>query len=135
MNVFYSPSLNGFLLKETADEYEGKDLVEVSQDIYDQFLSGSETQIMVPGDNGPVWKDAPTPTKEELIAAAEQMRQQLFAYADATVLDWRTELMLGEISDANKIKLSAWMVYKNEVKSVDVTADPKHVNWPNLPKV
>ncbi|MDC6989933.1 tail fiber assembly protein [Escherichia coli] len=75
----------------------------------------------------------PPPTKEELIAAAEYERQQLLAHADAVMFDWRTELMLGEISDANRAKLSAWLAYKNEVKSVDVTTDPDHVNWPVPP--
>ncbi|BEJ34881.1 hypothetical protein OIPHN330_35010 [Citrobacter freundii] len=70
-----------------------------------------------------------------IISAAEQVRQQLLAHADAVMLDWRTELMLGEISDANRDKLSAWMTYKNEVKAVDVTADPEHVNWPVPPEV
>ena len=77
----------------------------------------------------------PPPTQEELIQAAENERQRLLAAADAVMLDWRTELMLGEISDANKAKLSAWMAYKNEVKAVDVTTDPEHVNWPVTPEL
>lgn len=76
----------------------------------------------------------PPPTKEELIAATENERQQLLTHADAVMLDWRTELMLGEISDTNRAKLSAWLDYKNEVKSVDVTTDPEHVNWPAPPE-
>ncbi|MBA8329549.1 tail fiber assembly protein [Citrobacter freundii] len=76
----------------------------------------------------------PPPTKEELIAATENERQQLLTHADAVMLDWRTELMLGEISDTNRAKLSAWLAYKNEVKSVDVTTDPEHVNWPAPPE-
>ncbi|WP_343105376.1 tail fiber assembly protein, partial [Escherichia coli] len=51
------------------------------------------------------------------------------------MLDWRTELMLGEISDANKAKLSAWLEYKNRVKAVDVTTDPENINWPVPPEV
>ncbi|EFQ7999859.1 tail fiber assembly protein, partial [Salmonella enterica] len=81
----------------------------------------------------PAWADIPPPSREELISAAEQMRQQLLAHADAVMLDWRTELMLGEISDANRGKLSAWLAYKNEVKAVDVTTDPENVNWPVPP--
>ncbi|EEO7477491.1 tail fiber assembly protein, partial [Salmonella enterica subsp. diarizonae] len=49
--------------------------------------------------------------------------------------DWRTELMLGEISDANRDKLSAWLAYKSEVKTVDVTITPENVNWPDIPKM
>jgi hypothetical protein len=77
----------------------------------------------------------PPPTREELIAVAEHERQQLLTHADEVMLDWRTELMLGEISEVNKAKLSAWMAYKNEVKAVDVTIDPDHVNWPVSPAV
>ncbi|MEB2744293.1 tail fiber assembly protein [Citrobacter portucalensis] len=76
----------------------------------------------------------PPPTKEELIAAAEYERQQLLTYADAVMLDWRTELMLGEISDTNRAKLSAWLAYKNEVKSADVTTGSGRVNWPAPPE-
>ena len=65
---------------------------------------------------------------------AENNRQRLLTHADSVMLDWRTELMLGEISDANKAKLSAWLAYKNEVKVVDVTTDPEHVNWPAPPE-
>nr|EKY0314284.1 tail fiber assembly protein [Citrobacter freundii] len=68
------------------------------------------------------------------ITQAENERQRLLKHADAVMLDWRTELMLGEISDANRAKLSAWLAYKNEVKSVDVTTDPENVNWPVPPE-
>ena len=70
----------------------------------------------------------------EAITQAENERQRLLKHADAVMLDWRTELMLGEISDANKANLSAWLAYKNEVKSADVTTDPEHVNWPVPPE-
>lgn len=50
------------------------------------------------------------------------------------MLDWRTELMLGEISDANREKLSAWLAFKNDVKSTNVTIDPEHVIWPAFPE-
>lgn len=76
----------------------------------------------------------PPPTHEQLIQAAENERQRLLSGADAVMLDWRTELMLGEISDANKAKLSAWLDYKNEVKAVDITTDPDNVNWPQPPE-
>ena len=77
----------------------------------------------------------PPPTHEQLIQAAENERQRLLSAADAIMLDWRTELMLGEISDANRAKLSAWLLYKKQVKAVDVTTDPEHVNWPVIPEL
>lgn len=85
-------------------------------------------------DGKPAWVDIPPPTREELIATAENERQRLLTRADAMMLDWRTELMLGEISDTNRAKLSEWLAYKNEVKAVDVTTDPEHVSWPAAPE-
>ncbi|HIH5453639.1 TPA: tail fiber assembly protein [Citrobacter freundii] len=76
----------------------------------------------------------PPPTHEELIVAGEHVRLQLLAHADTIMLDWRTELMLGEISDANRAKLSAWLLYKNQVKAVDVTTYPE-INWPPEPNL
>ena len=76
----------------------------------------------------------PPPTHEQLIQAAENERQRLLAAADAIMLDWRTELMLGEISDANRAKLSAWLAYKNQVNSVDINeAITEGFDWPQVP--
>ncbi|HBB9685423.1 TPA: tail fiber assembly protein [Escherichia coli] len=76
----------------------------------------------------------PPPTHEQLIQAAENERQRLLSAADAIMLDWRTELMLGEISDANRAKLSAWLAYKNQVNAVDKNeAITEGFNWPNAP--
>ncbi|HAL9531822.1 tail fiber assembly protein [Escherichia coli] len=86
-------------------------------------------------DGMPAWIDIPPPTKEELVQVAENKRQQLLSHADDVMLDWRTELMLGEISDANRAKLSAWLTYKNDIKATDVTTDPENINWPVPPEV
>ncbi|HED1231590.1 TPA: tail fiber assembly protein [Citrobacter freundii] len=39
------------------------------------------------------------------------------------------------MSDANRAKLSAWLAYKNEVKTWDIKTDPENVNWPVPPVV
>lgn len=138
----YSPSTNSFYPDDLLSVYEDagtlpNDLAPVSEDVFREFTTTPEPGKMriVGSDSLPVWGDIPPLTREELIAAAEQVRQQLLTHADAVMLDWRTELMLGEISDANRAKLSAWMAYKNEVKAVDVTTAPENVNWPVPPEV
>ena len=68
--------------------------------------------------DGSKWVADPDAQRKAAIADAEKLRSHLLASADKVMLDWRTELMLGEISDANKNKLSAWMAYKNKVKAV-----------------
>lgn len=85
--------------------------------------------------DGNKWVTDTDAQRNAAITDAEIHRSQLLASADKIMLDWRTELMLGEISDANRAKLSAWLAYKNEVKAVDVTTDPGHVNWPVPPEV
>ena len=67
------------------------------------------------------------------IADAEQHRQMLLAQVDELSSDWRVELMLGDISEENKKKLSSWMVYKMAVKAVDVSTAPD-INWPVQPE-
>ncbi|WP_343121501.1 tail fiber assembly protein [Escherichia coli] len=81
----------------------------------------------------PAWVDAPPPTHEEQIAAAEQYRQQRLQQIDEVTADWRVELMLGDISDEDKAKLSEWMAHKKAVKAVDTSTAPD-VIWPELPE-
>ena len=68
------------------------------------------------------------------IADAEQYRQALLVNADDLTSDWRVELMLGDISEENKKKLSSWISYKAAVKAVDVSTAPD-VSWPVKPAV
>ncbi|EFS5601890.1 TPA: tail fiber assembly protein [Escherichia coli] len=114
-----------------------EDATEVSNEDAEKYwrVTPPAGKILGAKNSKPVWVDIPTPTYDELLAAAERYRQHLLNQADATMLDWRTELMLGEISDANRAKLSAWLAYKNEVKEADVTIDPENVNWPVPPEV
>ena len=137
----YSPSTNSFYPDDLLSVYEEagtlpNDLVPVDEDVFREFTATPEPgKMRVAGSDGlPAWGDIPPPAFEELIATAEQVRQQLLTQADAVMLDWRTELMLGEISDTNRAKLSAWLAYKNDVKAVDVTTDPEHINWPVPPE-
>nr|DAI48420.1 MAG TPA: tail fiber assembly protein [Caudoviricetes sp.] len=126
---YYSPSINGFPEQQTDDS------IEISEEVWRILLSEIYSGRELFNDDGMPATRIPQPTQEQIIAAAENERQRLLAYADTVMLDWRTELMLGEISDANRAKLSAWLAYKNEVKSADVTTDPEHVNWPVPPEV
>lgn len=142
MNTYvYSAKNNAFFPVELIEGYElnGWDLsdaVDVDDLMAHQYMGDAPAgKVRVAGENGlPAWGDIHPPTHEELITIAEQVRQQLLTHADAVMLDWRTELMLGEISDANRAKLSAWLAYKNDVKAVDVATDPEHINWPVAPE-
>ncbi|EOE3467059.1 tail fiber assembly protein [Ewingella sp. CoE-038-23] len=141
MKYVYSAASNSFYPLTLKESYEDAgewpvDGVEVDDTVFSEFQNPPPGKIRITGENGfPSWADIPPATREELIAAAEQERQKLLNHADAVMLDWRTELMLGEISDANRAKLSAWLAYKNEVKTWDIKTDPENVIWPVPPVV
>jgi hypothetical protein len=141
MSYIFSATDNAFYPLSMRQQYADagtwpENGIQVSDDIFNEFTATPEPgKMRIAGSDGlPAWSDIPPPSHEELIAIAEQVSQQLLTQADAVMLDWRTELMLGEISDANRAKLSAWIAYKNEVKAVDVTSAPEHISWPVPPE-
>lgn len=84
--------------------------------------------------DGEKWVTDSAAKYEGDIADAEQYRQTLLAQVDELTSDWRVELMLGDISEENKKKLSSWMAYKAAIKAVDVSTAPD-VSWPAQPEV
>ncbi|WP_141120598.1 tail fiber assembly protein, partial [Salmonella enterica] len=72
-------------------------------------------------------------------AKAETTRQKLLTDANSTIVDWRTELTLGIISDENKAALILPMNYINVLKSLDLAgvsdeATFTAIRWPSLPQ-
>ena len=134
MKIFYSPSLNGFLLETTAEEYDGEDLTEVSQDVYNQFMAGSETQIMVAGNCGPVWQDAPVPTKEELTQAAEYERQRRINDANHFMnsKQWPGKAAIGRLKGDELTQYNLWLDYLDALEAVDTSSAPD-IKWPTPP--
>lgn len=74
------------------------------------------------------------PTHDELVTSVERTRAELLASADMITADWRTELMLGDISERDKESLSKWMAYKREIKSIPAEeAIIPGFSWPPVP--
>jgi hypothetical protein len=108
---------------------------------------GNQTLIKVPGaaygrpvpeigwhfDNG-VFNPPPLPVKthDELVSDVDQDKQSRLAHANAVTADWRTDLLLGTVSDEDKAKLVVWMRYIKDVKAVE-TSNPTDISWPPLP--
>ncbi|KLG02818.1 tail fiber assembly protein [Enterobacter asburiae] len=110
---------------------------EISVEIYYEFagMAWPEGKMLRADSAGmPVWADAPPLTHEEEVAVAEQQRQQLLLKADEVTADWRIELILGDINEQDKEKLSAWMDYKKKIKAVDTSTAPD-IDWPTQPEV
>ncbi|HBM9994389.1 TPA: tail fiber assembly protein [Escherichia coli] len=83
--------------------------------------------------DGQKWVTDSAAKRKADIEYAEEQRLRLLTEVDDITSDWRVELMLGDISESDKTKLSAWMAYKSEVKAVDISTAPD-VNWPAQPE-
>lgn len=140
-NVFYSAKTNAFYPADLRDRYEHAgswpdDVIGVPDDMFKEYSVAPPTGKMRTADEDglPSWVDLPLPSRDELVGEIEQRRASLLAYADSITADWRTELALGEISEDDKDKLSSWMAYKREVKSVKADdALTEGFSWPAHP--
>ncbi|GCM15728.1 phage tail fiber assembly protein [Escherichia coli] len=130
--IYFSKSSNGFFMDSINDNMPA-DIVEISTDLYNTLMAGQQNggKVIESDDDGYPILVSP---EVDHIAQSENQRAQLLATADDVTADWRVELMLGDISDEDKAKLSAWMDYKKEVKAVDTSTAPD-VSWPAQPEV
>lgn len=140
-NYIYSPSQNMIIPVALKQYYVDAgtwpdDPVEISDETAEEFSQQFPQGKTLSHDenNQPCWIELPPPTHEEQVEAAEHQRQQLLQEADEETADWRVELMLGDISEEDKEKLSAWMDYKKQVKAVDTSTAPD-ITWPTPPEV
>ncbi|WP_141109658.1 tail fiber assembly protein [Escherichia albertii] len=124
MNIYFSPSTNGFYRSDYQDDYESAgtwpdDLQEITADEYQRLLKGqSDGFIIVAGENGlPVLK-APVIDWQQ---KAEAQRQRLLSEAKEITSDWKTELELGIISDDDRASLTQWITYIKSVKALDLS--------------
>lgn len=59
----------------------------------------------------------------------ETERERLLAESALVTADWRAEASIGEISDADRVKLSSWLAYNKAVKATEVGEE-----WPPVPE-
>lgn len=126
----------GMLEKYDSQGWDITDVTEIDDAVASEFMAQPPAgKVRISGKDGsPEWADIPPPTREEMLATVEAERQRLLAHADAVTADWRTELMLEEISDNDRAKLSAWMAYKRSVKAVrGEDALESDFAWPEQP--
>jgi len=138
MKYFWSALNNSFLADPLLVDYQDagwnlSDIKEVDIEVFNEFTTLIPDKVRVVGNDGmPAWGSPPAPTHAQKVAAAEQKKESLLSQATATTSDWRTELALGVIDDADKEKLVEWMQYIKAVKEVD-TAIASDIVWPAAP--
>ena len=136
---FYDVSTNAFYPIAMKEIYESNGMnfdnaKEVDEELFIEY-SGEppKGKIRIAGEDGfPDWGDIPPPTKDELIANANQKKISLIADAQGKISIWQTELTLGLISDEDKNSLVSWLKYIKAVQNVDISKAPDLI-WPNHP--
>jgi len=65
---------------------------------------------------------------------AEQEKQYRINIATDTIGIWQTKLLLGRLSDSDKIKLNSWLDYIDVLNDIDITKAPE-ITWPDAPAI
>lgn len=65
---------------------------------------------------------------------ADQEKQYRMNVASDTISIWQTKLLLGRLSDGDKVKLNSWLDYIDALNDLDITKAPD-IKWPNIPAI
>ncbi|WOJ29325.1 tail fiber assembly protein [Citrobacter koseri] len=79
--------------------------------------------------DGKKWVKDEEAEKNARLIEATGKQHQLITDARIFIGEWQTALMLGSLSDENKVKLQSWIDYIEALKNVDLS-DP---DWPKQP--
>ncbi len=141
-SYYYSPKLNAFFAAALENDYRAygtwpDDVTPISDELYHSLIEGQADGRIITAD------EMGQPKLIELTidwrAQAETRRQTLLSQAHGVTSDWRVELMLGALPDADKANLSEWMKYIRKVKALDFTSvydeeSFKVIPWPIKPE-
>ncbi|AUZ66618.1 tail fiber assembly protein [Citrobacter amalonaticus] len=140
-NYFYSASENGFVDGDKKEVYERAgtwptDAVEVDAATFVEFTGlPPDGKVRIAGDDGmPAWGDVPAKSQAEMVAEAEETRQQLVDTAMQSVSTIQLKLQVGRtLTDAEATKLNIVLDYIDAVNAIDTTSAPD-INWPVPPE-
>jgi len=82
--------------------------------------------------NGKKWVTDKGAQQQADLASAKSLKQSLLAEANSFTQPWQTQLMLGIITDEDKVSLTAWMKYYQQVQTIDTSGAPD-IKWPQKP--
>lgn len=137
MKINYSPFKNAFYEEEHKERYllSGTwpdDLIEVSRDDFIEYGGNPpEGKTRAPGpDNKPAWLTIPLDFVEQ--ATAENKRRTDEANNYINEQQWPSKLMLGRLSDDEKLLFNKWLDYLDALKEIDASGAPD-ILWPTPP--
>lgn len=130
MEYIFDKKTNAFYPVALQQEYENAGMwpesgVEITEEVFASFRNPPEGKMLGSDKKGnPVWVDVPPLTHEQHVTIAESQKQALIAEASEKTELWRTQLMLGIITEEDKDSLKEWMLYVQEVQALDVSTAP-----------
>jgi len=84
--------------------------------------------------NGEEWVTDTDALQAATIRITEAEKTARIVEANNVTQIWQTQLLLGLITDADKVSLTAWMKYVQAVSSLD-TVSVQDIIWPEKPGV
>jgi len=138
MNVYYSPSTNGFFPVEFRNLYVSSnswpaDATEITEDEYVQFSGESPSGKMLGSAGGkPSWVDRPELNSEQEIAVANDKKEKALNYATSKISPLQDAVDLGIQTEDEINLLKKWKEYRVLFNRVD-TSTPDSIVWPEEP--
>ena len=86
-------------------------------------------------DGMPAWGDIPTPTHDELVAAASTEKQSRIDQANAYMnsKQWPGKAAIGRLKGDGLTQYNLWLDYLDALEAVDTSSAPD-INWPVPPE-
>lgn len=139
-SYYYSAKENAFYPAEMQISYKKSgswvnDGKWVDESVFTEFAISPAPagKMRVAGKNGlPKWGDLPKPTKEYLIAEAEQKKQSLANEAEKNITILERKVRLGMATGEEIDLLTTWEIYSIKVADVDTSTAPD-IEWPQKP--
>lgn len=139
MGYVYRASTGGFYCDELEAEYRKAGtwpgfFVRVSDEDYHNLMEGvSQGKIIVPNKQcHPVLQERPAPTRDELIAEAEEKRRALIESALQSVSVIQLKQMNGRsLTDKEVARLNDVLDYIDAIEATDTQTAPD-IHWPEL---
>ncbi|QLO46425.1 tail fiber assembly protein [Enterobacter cloacae] len=138
-NYVFSATTLAFYPLEMKVDYENSgswpdDGVEVSDEVYNEFLTPPSGKMRGAHDGLPCWVDIPPPTHNELVAAADAEKERRIIEANDYInsKQWPGKAAMGRLKDSEKAQYNAWLDYLDALDAVDTSKVPD-ITWPTPP--
>ncbi|EJL88017.1 tail fiber assembly protein [Pantoea sp. GM01] len=133
MKIYSSAGERGFFIEGVNDIIPDDSLV-IDKNTYDDLLEKNQKMgLQIDFAVFPPACREVVLTREEIIKKTELYKSTLIDSAGKTISLWQTKLLLGRISDEEKVSLNAWLDYIDSLQALDVSYAPD-INWPQVPE-